>query len=143
LRFYLEPSVLVKLFKDETDSDKMREIVSRSDKGAGWSSYTSIWSFLEVARALKKDGKPKELIELDLRELRNHRIQFKPISSQILADAEKIVTEHNLYASDSVHAATYRNLSGTSRLDAFLTDDNHFRRLKGLVNSKTIRDIAL
>lgn len=141
MRLYLEPSVLVKLFKSETDSSRMIEIVSRTDMNVGWSSFTSSWSLLEIARALKKDGKPKELIELDLRELHSHRIEFKPISREILALAERIVTQHNIYASDSVHAATY--LTGATKLDAFVTDDNHFRRLKELVNPKQIKDISV
>lgn len=143
MKLYLEPSVLVKLFKSEADSDKVIEIVSTIDGDHTWSACTSSWSLLEVARALKKDGKPRELIELDLREMRSHRIEYKPVSRGILADAEQIIVEHNVYASDSVHAATYRNLERTLKLDAFLTDDNHFRRLGGLVNPKTIRDISL
>jgi predicted nucleic acid-binding protein len=143
MRLYLEPSVLVKLFKSENDSDKMIEIISRTDKDGTWSAYTSTWSFLEVARALKKDGKPKELIELNLREMRSHRVEYKPVSREILAEAERIVVEHDVYASDSVHAATYRSLEQASKLDAFLTDDKHFLRLRELVNPRTIRDISI
>ncbi len=105
--------------------------------------HTSSWSFLEVARALKKDGKPKELIELDLREMRSHRVKYKPVSREILADAERIVVEHDVYASDSLHAATYLNLERTSKLDAFLTDDKHFARLRELVRPRAIRDISV
>ncbi|MDG6933784.1 MAG: PIN domain-containing protein [Nitrososphaerota archaeon] len=143
MRLYLEPSVLVKLFKREDDSDKMIEIISRIDKGGSWSACTSRWSFLEVARALKKDGKPKELIELNLREMRSHRVEYKPVSLEVLAEAERIVLEHNVYASDSVHAATYRNLKRASKLDVFLTDDKHFLRLRELVDPRTIRDIVI
>src|SRR5271157_3055988 len=106
MRLYLEPSILVKLFKNERDSDKVIEIVSMMDRDDTWSACTSSWSFLEVARALKKDGKPKELIELDLREMRSHRIEYKPVSPEILAEAERIIIKHNIYASDSLHAAT-------------------------------------
>ncbi len=143
MRLYLEPSVIVKLFKREDGSDKMIEIISRTDKDGTWSAYTSSWSFLEVARALKKDGKPKELIELNLREMRSHRVEYRPMSREILADAERIVAEHNVYASDSVHAATYRNLERASKFDGFLTDDKHFVRLRELVNPRTIREISV
>jgi hypothetical protein len=74
LRLYLEPSVLVKLFKRAPDSGKMIDIVGAIDERRDWFACTSRWSLLEVARALKKDGKPKELIELNLKELRRHRI---------------------------------------------------------------------
>ena len=143
MKLYFEPSVLVKVFKSETDSNRMVEILSKIDEDKGSIAYISSWSFLEIARGLKKDRKPKELIELDLRELRNHRIKYKPINREILADAERIIVEHNVYASDSVHAATYRNIERTLKLDAFLTDDKHFGRLIGLVKSRTIRDILL
>ncbi len=142
---YFEPSVLVKLFKIEPESDRMIEIISRADEDRSWSAYTSSWSLLEIARALKKDGKPKEVIELNLRELRNHRISYKPVSQQILAEAERIVSHYNVYASDAVHAATYHHLQqkDPEKLAWFLTDDKHFRRLKEIVASKTIRDISL
>jgi hypothetical protein len=68
--------VLLKLFKKEDNSDRTIEITARTDNDGAWSACTSSWSFLEVARALKKDGKPKELIELDLREMRSQsRVQ--------------------------------------------------------------------
>jgi len=69
LRLYLEPSVLVKLFKKERDSAKMIDLIGTIDSQGEWFACTSTWSTLEIARALRKDGKPKELIELDLREL--------------------------------------------------------------------------
>jgi predicted nucleic acid-binding protein len=143
MRLYLEPSVLVKLFKKEADSNLMAEIISKMDSNATWSAYTSSWSFLEVARALKKDGKPRELIELDLKEIRNHKVLFKPITQQIMHEAEKIVVEHNVYASDAVHAATYQNIQKSKQLDGFLTDDRHFARLGGLVKPQTIREISI
>jgi predicted nucleic acid-binding protein len=141
----LEPSILVKLFKNEADSDKVIEIVSRVDEERdSWSACTSSWSFLEVARALKKDGKPAELIQLDLREMRNHKITYRPINREILSNAERILTEHNIYASDAVHAATYQKIQRSSKkLDGFLTDDKHFLRLREIVNPKRIRDISI
>ncbi len=144
MRLYLEPSVLVKLFKKETDSDKMIEIISKIDEAgrAGHSAYTSEWSFLEVARALKKDGKPKEVIELDLKELRSHKIESCAVTDEILAHAERIIAENNVYASDSVHAATCRNLSKVSKIDAFVTDDRHFLRLQGMVACKRVPEIV-
>lgn len=143
MKLYLESSTLVKLFKAEEGSEKASEIVSRTDTDRAWSAFSSSWSFLEVARALKKDGKPKDLVELDLREMRSHRIRYRPISSEILAEAERIVAEHDVYASDSIHAATYRSIEKKLKLDAFLTDDRHFNRLRNLVNPVTVRDFQL
>jgi hypothetical protein len=76
LRLYLEPSVLVKLFRKEPDSGKMIDVVGAIDERPDWFGCTSRWSLLEVARALKKDGRPQELIQLNLSELRRHRISF-------------------------------------------------------------------
>ena len=145
MRIYLEPSVLVKLFKrEEQESERMMGIVSRVDEGhAQWGAYTSDWSLLEVARALRKQGKPKELIDLDLKALRGHKISFQAISSEILYEAEKIIVRNNVYASDSIHAATFLHLKRGSKIDAFVTDDRHFFRLKDLVNPLRVRDVTL
>lgn len=61
--------MLVKLFKKEPDSTRMVDLLGAIDERRDWYGCTSRWSLLEVARALKKDGKPRELIELDLKEL--------------------------------------------------------------------------
>jgi len=87
LRLYLEPSVLVKLFKKEPDSARMVELLGAIDERRDWYACTSRWSLLEVGRALRKDGKPGELIELDLRELKRHRILFIAITRKILSDS--------------------------------------------------------
>jgi predicted nucleic acid-binding protein len=143
LRLYLEPSVLVKLFKEETGSDSIIRLISLLDKGSPWYGSSSSWSLLEVARALKKDGKTKEMIELDLRELRSHKISFVPVSERILSDAERIVAETSLYASDAVHVSSYMNLASHSRLQGFLCEDVHYRRLKEHVPVKSINDLRL
>jgi len=79
LRFYLEPSVLVKAFKLEENSDKIIDVINLFDRKEGWHGFTSKWSLLEVARALRKDGKPEELISLNLDELRRHEIVFASV----------------------------------------------------------------
>lgn len=143
MRIYLETSVLVKLFKHEVDSDKMIEVISRLDMDARWEAFTSAWSHLEVARALKKDGKPKELIELNLKELRSHKIQSSRVTPEILEEAEKIISQNSIYASDSIHAATFRTIDRDTKLDMFLTDDKRFIRLKRLVKPKLLKDISI
>lgn len=135
----MEPSVLVKLFKTEEGSVRMAELVSRIDERDDWSAYTSKLSFLEVARALKKDRKPSELIELNLRELRSHKIIFNDIDDKVMAEAERLVTMYEVYTSDALHAATFGVLK--PKLDGFLTDDRHFKRMKDIVNVLRIEDI--
>jgi len=44
----------------------MIDVVGAIDERPDWCGCTSRWSLLEVARALKKDGRPKELIQLNL-----------------------------------------------------------------------------
>jgi hypothetical protein len=61
-----------------------------------------------VARALRKDHKTKEIIELDLRELRSHKISFVPVSDKICTEAEKVIASTNTFAADAVHVCTYR-----------------------------------
>lgn len=58
----------------ELGSDKMVSIVSKVDESRNGKAYTSMWSALEIARALKRMGKPREVIELDIKELRSHKI---------------------------------------------------------------------
>lgn len=143
MRLYLEPSVLVKLFKKEPDSEKMINIVSAMDERRDWFGSTSRWSLLEIARALRKDGKPKELIELDLKELRRHDISFVDVTKTILSDAERILTSHALYASDALHVATFASIAHRRQLDALLTDDRHIRRLKGIARILNLNDVSI
>jgi predicted nucleic acid-binding protein len=139
----MEPSVLVKLFKSELGSDKMVSIVSKVDESRGWKAYTSMWSALEIARALRKDGKPREVIELDMKELRSHKIGFHPVDRKILAQAERLVSGSDLYASDAIHVATFTTLDSRFKLDGLLTDDRHMRRVEDVVKVIGINDIAL
>jgi len=143
LRLYLEPSVLVKLFKKEPNTEKMIDVVGAIDERRDWFGCTSRWTLLEVARALKKDGKPKELIELNLKELRRHKISFIDPKKMILSDAEQMLTSYNLYASDAVHVSTFRLADRDRRLDAMLTDDRHLRRFHGILKALTLDQISL
>jgi len=142
----LEPSILVKLvklFKAETGSDDMIRLVSILDKYPKWYGTSSRWSLLEVARALRKDRKTKEMIELDLRELRSHKISFVPVSDKICLEAERVIASTNTFATDAIHVCTCRDSAQRSRLDGFLCDDTHYERFKGQVQVKTIRDLGL
>jgi len=143
LRLYLEPSVLVKLFKREDDSSKMLDVMEAIDGGTEWFACTSAWSPLEVARALRKDGKPKELIELNLRELRRHKISIVDITKRILRRSESIIASRSIYASDALHAATFESVSKGKSLDGMLSDDRHFERLKGIVKVMNLKEISL
>ena len=134
---------MVKLFKAEPGSDETIRLISTLDKDPKWYAASSRWSFLEVARALKKDRKTKEVIELDLRELRSHKISFLPVSDRIISDAENVVASTNTFAADAVHVCTYRDAVQRSRLDGFLCDDIHYERFKLQVPVKTIKDLNL
>ena len=142
MRLYLEPSVLVKLFKKEPDSSRMVELLGAFDERRDWFACTSRWSLLEVARALKKDGKPGELIELDLKELKRHRVSLIEVTRRILSDAETVIASHGIYASDALHVETYSSFARAKRLDAMVSDDRHFRRLGQIVNVRTLSDVS-
>jgi len=142
LRLYLEPSVLVKLFKKEPDSAQMLDLLGAVDERRDWFACTSRWSLLEVARALRKDGKPKELIELNLSELKRHRISFIEVTRKILSESEIVIASHDIYASDALHAATYSSVARLKRLDAMLSDDRHFERLGEIVNVLTLSEAS-
>jgi predicted nucleic acid-binding protein len=142
LRLYLEPSVLVKLFKKEPDSTRMVDLLDATGERRDWFACTSRWSLLEVARALKKDGKPRELIELNLRELKRHRISFIEVTRKILSESEIVIASHSIYASDALHVATYSSAARVKRLDAMLSDDRHFRRLRQIVRVLTLSDVS-
>lgn len=143
MRLYLEPSVLVKLFKKERDSGRMIEVLGTIDERPDWFGCTSRWSLLEIARALMKDGKPTELIQLNLKELKRHKISFVGVTKAILTYSERILASHNIYASDALHAATFSLAQGKRRLDAILTDDRHFHRLEEIVKVLTLNQISL
>ena len=143
MRLYLEPSVLVKLFKREQDSGKMVDLISVVDEDRRWFACTSRWSLLEVARALKKDGKPRELIELNLKELMRHRIAYLDVTRSVISHAQNILASRNIYASDALHAASYVGATQRQRLEAMLSDDRHFRRLGDMVKLLTLNEIRV
>jgi hypothetical protein len=98
---------------------------------------------LEVASALKKDAKPKELIELDLRELRRHKISFVDNTQAILRSAERTIAAMSIYASDALHAATFQPVSRRKPLDGMLSDDRDYDRLNGIIKILTLKDVGL
>ena len=134
---------MVKLFKAKRGSDEIIELVGVLDKDPKWYAASSSWSFLEVARALRKDRKTRELIELDLRELRSHKISFLPVTDRIISKAESLVASTNTYAADAVHVSTYRDIAERLHLDGFLCDDIHYERFKRQVPVKRIADIKV
>lgn len=121
----------------------MIRLVSILDKNPKWYGTSSRWSILEVARALRKDRKTKEIIELDLRELRSHRISFLPISDNVCSQAEKMIASTNTFAADAVHVCTYRETAQRSRLDGFLCDDTHYERFESQIPVKKISDLDI
>jgi predicted nucleic acid-binding protein len=143
LKLYLEPSVLVKLFKREQDSAKMIDLIAVVDEKKGWYACTSRWSLLEVARALRKDGKPRELIELNLKELMRHRITYLDVTRSVISQAQSILASRNIYASDALHAASYVGAAQRQRLEAMLSDDRHFRRLENMVKVVMLNEIQV
>lgn len=94
-----------------------------------------------MARALRKDRKTREIVELDLRELGSHKISFVAVSDKILSDAEKIIAASNLYAADAVHISTYRSIAAHSRLEGFLCDDDHYETFGEHVPVRAITDL--
>lgn len=133
----------MKLFKREHDSGKMIDLMGAIDSKSEWFACTSRWSLLEVARALKKDGKPKELIELNLRELERHTITFLDVTRPIISQAESVLASRDIYASDALHAASYISATPRQRLDAMLSDDKHFRRFADMVKVLTLNEIQV
>ena len=111
----------------------MIRAIGRIDRDRRWSAYSSKWSYLEVARALKKDGKTPEVIALDLQELRSHNITFQSVTDELIINAEKLVGTSSLYAADSLHVSTFLSLNKTYTLDGFVCDDMHYERLKPYV----------
>jgi hypothetical protein len=104
---------LVKLFKAERSSDEIIKLVTILDKDPKWYAASSSWSFLEVARALRNDRKTRELVEVDLRELRSHKISFLPVTDRIISEAESLVASTNTYPpmlSMSAHTGTLPNV---------------------------------
>lgn len=121
----------------------MLDLVAAIDSRREWFGCTSRWSTLEVARALKKDGKPRDLIELNLRELRRHRISLIDVTDRILSQSESILASRDIYASDALHAATFHDVTRKRPLDAMLSDDRHFQRIGDIVKVLTMRELSV
>lgn len=139
----MEPSVLVKLFKREQDSGKMIDLIATVDEEKPWFACTSRWSLLEVGRALRKDGKPKELVELNLKELMRHRITFLDVTRSVISQAQSILASNSIYASDALHAASYLSAAQHRHLEAMLSEDKHFRRLTRIIKVLTLNEVEL
>ena len=133
----------MKLFKREQDSAKMIDLIAVVNEDKQWFACTSRWSLLEVARALKKDRKPRELIELNLKELMRHRVTYLDVTRSIISRAQSILASRNIYASDALHAASYLAATQRQRLEAMLSDDIHFRRLGNMVKVLTLDDMQI
>ena len=140
MRIYFDSSVLVKLYKQEKDSDVMDKIIQNIDTEE-WQGFSSKWSFLEITRALKKDKKPKEIITIDMDDLKSHRINFVSLRDELIPIAERLIKETNLYAADAFHLATFEFTNKREKIDAFLCDDRHFERLKPFVPVKKPFDL--
>jgi len=121
----------------------MIRLISILDKDPKWYATSSRSSLLEVARALRKDRKTKEIIELDLRELHTHKITLVPVSDKICSEAEKVIASTNTFAADAIHVCTYWDIAQRARLDGFLCDDTHYEKFRGQVPIKTIGDLKL
>ncbi|NOZ77079.1 MAG: type II toxin-antitoxin system VapC family toxin [Euryarchaeota archaeon] len=139
MRLYLDSSVLVKLYKEEDESELMDRVVQRIDSGK-WKGFSSKWSLLEIARALKKDRKPKDIITVDLEDLRSHKIKFISIDDNQISKAMDLIKGNNLYAADALHIATFKSIK---KADLFLCDDRHFDRLREAVPVKRPSDLKL
>ena len=121
----------------------MIDLIATVDDEKEWFACTSRWSLLEITRALRKDRKPKELIELDLKELTRHRITFLDVTRRIIIESERLVASRDLYASDALHAATYASARKPRKLEAMLSDDTHFRRLGTVIKILTLDEVQL
>jgi len=84
----------------------------------------------------------KELIELNLSELKRHRVSFIEVTRKILSASEIVIASHDIYASDALHVATYSSVARLKRLDAMLSDDRHFDRLGEIVNVLTLSEAS-
>lgn len=78
-----------------------------------------------------------------MRELKRHRVSFTRVSDNLLEEAEDIIASYNIYASDALHAVTYKAPERSERLDGFLCDDAHFHRLENLVKAVTLNQIKI
>lgn len=121
----------------------MIALLQLADSEPNWRSFTSKWSILEVMRALRKDGKSQTLIELNIRELRRHKIALLDVGDEELKQAEKLLLAYNLYASDALHAATFMTNREREALSAVLCDDRHYDRLKDVISVQRLEQIRL
>jgi len=141
MKLYLESSALVKIFRLEPHSDQMIALISLIDGERSWAAFSSKWSLIEIARALKKDRKPKEIIMLDLKELGTHKIKFLSVTDDLIKRAREIVAYTNLYAADALHLLTFEKINRKERLDGFVCDDYHYGRFKDLVPVKRAGEV--
>lgn len=133
MKIALDASVLVKgLDNSEEDHDKARELfdsILRKEILTTW----SVWSFLEIQRALvKKSFQDPDEARLEIEELaRLGDVELIEVNEVIRNFALRFIKDLGLYAADSVHLAT----AVVSGCNILISEDKH-------LNKKKVKDHA-
>ncbi|MHA1257592.1 MAG: type II toxin-antitoxin system VapC family toxin [Promethearchaeota archaeon] len=99
---------------------------------------TSEWTILEMFRAFKKqvnlerieDRDAQITIDLFLSELgesiQRKKIILIPVKMGLIMTSRTLIFNQNLYAADAIHVTSATEM----KVDAFITFDSHFKKLK-------------
>ncbi|MDF1539999.1 MAG: type II toxin-antitoxin system VapC family toxin [Candidatus Thorarchaeota archaeon] len=142
---YLEASALWNMFYGESGSNVVEYCIEQP----AITCSSSIWSHLEMHRAVRKRINQKEItqeegenlrlfIDTHLDELvaRKQLLEFE-VTKDHIREARQLIDSYNLYASDALHLAT----TLSARCSGILVDDYHFTRLREIVGKEM--DLAI
>ena len=92
MNYYIDSSAIVKLIAEEKDSEHVRAFVGKH-------LFSSVLSRVEVARTFAQTGKyPSEI-----RNQLTRRINFLPISGDLIDSIERIEIPRGVRSLDSIH----------------------------------------
>jgi predicted nucleic acid-binding protein len=122
MKVYLETSSLVKLYKNEEESDDVISLLEAFLEGR-IELYTSDISRLELVRGLIRGGldeKTVSSVDTDFQILVARGLKTLPVSEDILETAVHYIKKNRLGAMDALHLA-----SALMRTDVLITNDDH------------------
>ncbi|MHA1930737.1 MAG: type II toxin-antitoxin system VapC family toxin [Candidatus Thorarchaeota archaeon] len=132
-KVYLEASALWNLFYGEPGSNLVEFCLAQEQV----SCSSSVWSYLEIHRGIKKRVNQKEITIDEGHDLKRfidshlHRLVSRKkllefdVSRNLIEMAKELISTYNLYAADALHFST----AISDNCLGILVDDYHFTRI--------------
>lgn len=138
MKVYLDTSSAIKLYKEESETEEVEEIVKMMLDGK-IELHTSYLTLPEIIRGLSKGDiteKDLEEIESDFRNYERRGLVFIPISNEVIDESLNYIKKYKLFVADAIHLA-----SALRHTDILITNDKQL--LKESLKSALKRKITI